>query len=184
MSEITASTGTSNSSIEEEKPDDNKEAAVVQGEHAVQSGGSSSNSTNSTGNTGSGGQGGNRDSVVGDDDDDNNGSKEEGNSSADRAEEVTGDGDKLWMYLDGVNPTQHGPFPQSVMLKLLRTGSAHKDMMAWSEGMAEWSSIGQVCLSFTLVTVRCSALWFVVFASQGQKHKWRSLSMTEYNTLC
>lgn len=51
---------------------------------------------------------------------------------------------KMWMYLDGVNPTQHGPFPQSIMLKLLRTGSAHKDMMAWAEGMANWQALGQV----------------------------------------
>lgn len=54
------------------------------------------------------------------------------------------DEDKLWMYLDGINPTQHGPFAQTIMLRLLRTGSAHKDMMAWSEGMAEWKAIGQV----------------------------------------
>lgn len=57
---------------------------------------------------------------------------------------TAGGGDKLWMYLDGFNPTQHGPFPQSIMLKLLRTGSAHKDMMAWAEGMAEWQALGQV----------------------------------------
>lgn len=60
------------------------------------------------------------------------------------ASQQSGDS-KLWMYLDGVNPTQHGPFPQLIMLKLLRTGSAHKDMMAWSEGMADWRPIGQVC---------------------------------------
>lgn len=55
----------------------------------------------------------------------------------------TGEG-KLWMYLDGVNTAQHGPFPQAIMLKLIRKGSAHKDMMAWSEGMKDWAPLGQV----------------------------------------
>lgn len=50
----------------------------------------------------------------------------------------------LWMYLDGVNPTQHGPLTESAMLKLLRIGTAHKEMMAWSQGMSEWQPLGQV----------------------------------------
>eukprot|EP00752_Nemacystus_decipiens_P005959 g5381.t1 len=50
----------------------------------------------------------------------------------------------LWMYLDGVNPTQHGPLTEGVMLKLLRIGTAHKDMMAWSQGMSEWKPLGQI----------------------------------------
>lgn len=49
-----------------------------------------------------------------------------------------------WMYLDGVNPTQHGPLAESAMLKLLRIGTAHKEMMAWSQGMSEWQPLGQV----------------------------------------
>lgn len=49
-----------------------------------------------------------------------------------------------WMYLDGINPIQHGPVVESVMLKLLRSGTAHKDMMAWSQGMKEWQPLGQV----------------------------------------
>lgn len=49
-----------------------------------------------------------------------------------------------WMYLDGINPIQHGPVAESVMLKLLRSGTAHKDMMAWSQGMEEWQPLGQV----------------------------------------
>lgn len=52
-----------------------------------------------------------------------------------------------WMYLDGINPTQHGPVAESTMLKLLRCGAAHKDMMAWSRGMEEWQPIGQVSVS-------------------------------------
>ncbi|CAN0486479.1 unnamed protein product, partial [Hapterophycus canaliculatus] len=50
----------------------------------------------------------------------------------------------LWVYLDGVNPTQHGPLTERVMLKLLRIGTAHKDMMAWSQGMSEWKQLGKV----------------------------------------
>lgn len=60
--------------------------------------------------------------------------------------ESTSDAAGLWMYLDGVNPTQHGPLTESVLLKLLRIGTAHKDMMAWSQGMSEWKPLGQVSL--------------------------------------
>lgn len=56
----------------------------------------------------------------------------------------TSDGNRLWMYMDGVSPAQHGPYSEAVMLKLLRTGTAHKDMMAWSQGMGEWQPLGQV----------------------------------------
>ncbi|CAN0408461.1 unnamed protein product [Pylaiella littoralis] len=48
------------------------------------------------------------------------------------------------MYLDGVNPIQHGPLTESMMLKLLRIGTAHKEMMAWSEGMSEWQPLGEI----------------------------------------
>lgn len=61
------------------------------------------------------------------------------------------EGAKQWMYLDGTNPTQHGPYSESTVLKLLRNGSAHKDMMAWSQGMAEWQPLGQASLSFFVV---------------------------------
>lgn len=81
------------------------------------------------------------------------GSQDRRSAEKDEAKEKDGgdadadaDAEKLWVYLDGVNPTQHGPFAQTIMLRLLRTGSAHKDMMAWSEGMAEWKAIGQVCI--------------------------------------
>ncbi|CAM9457457.1 unnamed protein product [Scytosiphon promiscuus] len=50
----------------------------------------------------------------------------------------------MWVYLDGVNPAQHGPLTESVMLKLLRIGTAHKDMMAWTQGMSEWKQLGQI----------------------------------------
>lgn len=60
----------------------------------------------------------------------------------------------LWMYLDGVNPTQHGPFSEGVVLRLLRTGTAHKDMMAWSQGMEEWQPLGQVSALFVLFCSR------------------------------
>lgn len=77
--------------------------------------------------------------------------------------EVVG-AESLWMYLDGVNPTQHGPVTQAAMLKLLKTGSAHKDMMAWSQGMADWRPLGQVSF-FTVVVVVCGAWAFVSYGS-------------------
>ena len=77
------------------------------------------------------------------------GAKEGGAASSDAAakgQESGGDGAGLWMFLDGVNPTQQGPLTESVMLKLLRVGTAHKDMMAWSQGMSDWKPLGQVSL--------------------------------------
>lgn len=73
--------------------------------------------------------------------------------------ESTIDAAGLWMYLDGVNPTQHGPLTESVLLKLLRVGTAHKDMMAWSQGMSEWKPLGQVSLIvwLTFDAVLCAA---------------------------
>lgn len=56
----------------------------------------------------------------------------------------TSDENRMWMYMDGVSPTQHGPFSEAIMLQLLRTGTAHKDMLAWSQGMGEWQTLGQV----------------------------------------
>lgn len=84
------------------------------------------------------------------------GAKEGGATSSDAAakgQESGGDGAGLWMYLDGVNPAQHGPLTESVMLKLLRIGTAHKDMMAWSQGMSEWKPLGQVSLMVPLAVV-------------------------------
>lgn len=78
------------------------------------------------------------------------GGREEENRSPSRdgakGKEGAGDAAGMWMYLDGANPTQHGPLTESLMLKLLRIGTAHKDMMAWSQGMSEWQPLGQVGL--------------------------------------
>lgn len=74
-------------------------------------------------------------------------------SDAAKGQESGSDAAGLWMYLDGVNPTQHGPLTESVMLKLLRNGTAHKDMMAWSQGMSEWKPLGQVSLIVSLAVV-------------------------------
>lgn len=67
---------------------------------------------------------------------------------------------KQWMYLDGVDPTQRGPFAERVMLKLLRAGTAHKEMLAWSQGMAEWQKLGEVMLMARVVqnSFICSAV--------------------------
>lgn len=91
------------------------------------------------------------------------GAKEGGAASSDAAakgQESGGDGAGLWMFLDGVNPTQQGPLTESVMLKLLRVGTAHKDMMAWSQGMSEWKPLGQV----SLLMVPLVAVYFFVRA--------------------
>lgn len=73
--------------------------------------------------------------------------QEEKNTAAARTDSVATRGvdeGQQWMYLDGVTPNQHGPFSQPIMLKLLRTGTAHKDMMGWSQGMPDWQPLGQV----------------------------------------
>ncbi|CAM9706513.1 unnamed protein product [Ectocarpus sp. 4 AP-2014] len=76
------------------------------------------------------------------------GGREEENKSPNKdeakGEDEAGDAAGMWMYLDGANPTQHGPLTESLMLKLLRIGTAHKDMMAWSQGMSEWQPLGQI----------------------------------------
>lgn len=78
------------------------------------------------------------------------GGAEPGNDAA-KGQESGSDAAGLWMYLDGVNPTQHGPLTERAMLKLLRIGTAHKDMMAWSQGMSAWQPLGQVSLVASLV---------------------------------
>ncbi|CBJ28191.1 conserved unknown protein [Ectocarpus siliculosus] len=76
------------------------------------------------------------------------GAREEENKSPSKDEakgdDEGGDAAGMWMYLDGANPTQHGPLTESLMLKLLRIGTAHKDMMAWSQGMSEWQPLAQI----------------------------------------
>lgn len=75
-----------------------------------------------------------------------------------KGQESVADAAGLWMYLDGVSPTQHGPLTESVMLKLLRVGTANKDMMAWSQGMSEWKPLGKVSLRVSLI-VGYSRVW-------------------------
>lgn len=89
-------------------------------------------------------------------------------NDAAKGQENSSDAAGLWMYADGVNPTQHGPLAESAVLKLLRIGTAHKDMMAWSQGMSEWKPLGQVSLMLSLAVVdfRASCLLLAVQAHQ------------------
>ena len=75
---------------------------------------------------------------------DRKGGEREGEAQQQQQQQHGEGGVVSWMYLDGINPIQHGPVAEGVMLKLLRAGTAHKDMMAWSQGMKEWQPLGQV----------------------------------------
>ena len=75
---------------------------------------------------------------------DQKGGEREGEAQQQQQQQHGEGGVVSWMYLDGINPIQHGPVAEGVMLKLLRAGTAHKDMMAWSQGMKEWQPLGQV----------------------------------------
>ena len=75
-------------------------------------------------------------------------SNEDPNKESTTTSTAWSDGNRFWVYLDGVSPAQHGPYSESVMLKLLRRGTANKDMMAWSQGMGEWQELGQVGNSY------------------------------------
>lgn len=84
-----------------------------------------------------------------------------------KGQEGSNDAAGLWMYLDGVNPAQHGPLTESAMLKLLRIGTAHKDMMAWSQGMSGWKPLGQVSKPCGLP--RCCLFSCVLFYPQAHR---------------
>lgn len=86
-----------------------------------------------------------------------------------KGQESSSDAAGLWMYLDGVNPTQHGPLAESVMLKLLRIGTAHKDMMAWSQGMSEWKPLGQVSLVVSLIVVYFPCVLFYLGSTSQRR---------------
>ncbi|CAM9776110.1 unnamed protein product [Choristocarpus tenellus] len=66
-----------------------------------------------------------------------------------------GDGNRPWMYLDGVNSIQRGPVHESAMIKLIMTGMVGRETQAWSAGMSEWESLEKVK---ALALHRCSRL--------------------------
>ncbi|CAM9679783.1 unnamed protein product [Discosporangium mesarthrocarpum] len=104
----------------------------------------------------------------------------EGGASAEEKDQAHVDGDKhshrFWMYMDDVNVAQHGPCPQSTMMKLIRDGIVSKDTMAWSEGMAEWQPLEKI-ETFREMAVLASTPWIYLDETSQQKGApWRKWS--------